>query len=156
MGAPFRAHQAIGIPARNRDLRRHDPGFSAFGHTVEGDREAAPLTPLLVHAQQHLGEVLGVDSTILGVDLHDAVGVVVLAGEHAAQLKLIERCRNRANRRLNFGLQADVVFVARQLMEHLDVFDVFGQRVERLKVIFDVGVLGVELLSACRTPQGHL
>ena len=56
MGAPFRAHQAIGIPARNRDLRRHDPGFSAFGHTVEGDREAAPLTPLLVHAQQHLGE----------------------------------------------------------------------------------------------------
>ena len=53
-------------------------------------REPAPLGPALVHPQQHLAPVLGVDTAVLGVDLHDGVGLVVGAGEQAAQVELVE------------------------------------------------------------------
>jgi hypothetical protein len=49
--------------------------------------EAPPLGPAAVHPQQHLGPVLRVDPAVLGVDATDGVGLVVLAGEEAAQLE---------------------------------------------------------------------
>ena len=57
---------------------------------VDLEPEAAALGPAAVHPQQDLRPVLGVDAAVFGVDLHDAVGLVVLAGEQAAQVELIE------------------------------------------------------------------
>ncbi len=122
------------------------PGLGPFGHVVQADREATAFTPALVHPQQHLGEVLGVDAAVLGVDLHDAVAVVVLAGEQAAQLELVERRADRGDRVVDVRLLRLVVLVAGELVQHLDVADPRGQVVERREVVTDVGVLGVELL----------
>ncbi len=89
--ATLARHQPVGVPPLERELGRVDTGFDTLGLVVERDLEAALLGPAGVHAQQHLGEVLRVDAAVLGVDLHDARRIVVLAGEQAAELELVER-----------------------------------------------------------------
>ena len=71
---------------------------------VDGHREPAPFGPPPVHAQQDLAEVLGVDAAVLGVDLQDRVGVVVLADEQAAQLELVEAAAEVVDDRRDLGL----------------------------------------------------
>ena len=66
------------------------PGLGALADAVDLVTEATPLGPAAVHPQQDLGPVLGVDAAVFGVDLHDAIGLVVLAGEQAAQVELVE------------------------------------------------------------------
>ena len=55
--------------------------------------EAAALGPAQVHPLHHLGPVLRVGPAGAGVDLADRVALVVLAGEQALQLELVERAR---------------------------------------------------------------
>ncbi len=74
--------------------------------------------------------------------------VVVLAGEQAAQLEAIERRVQGSDRRLDLGFLRGVVLVAGQFVERLDVAELLGEPVERVEVVLDVGVLGVELLRA--------
>jgi hypothetical protein len=50
--------------------------------------EAAPLGPLQVHLEQHLGPVLRLRSARAGVDGADGIAGVVLAGEHHLGLGL--------------------------------------------------------------------
>ena len=52
------------------------------------------------------------------------------------------------DRCFDVGLLGLVVFVAGQLVEHLDVGELLGERVEHGEIVTDVGVLGVELLRA--------
>ena len=125
------------------------PASVPSADVVDLEVEAAPLGPAPVHAQQHLAPVLGVDAAVLGVDLHDAVGLVVLAGEQAAQLELVERVRRSTSTRgLDLGLLRLVVDLAGQLVQHLDVLELAGQsrRTSSMSSL-DVGVLGVDLLG---------
>jgi hypothetical protein len=88
--AALTGHQAVGVAAGERELGRHDAGLGGRADLVDLQREARALGPTAVHPQQDLGPVLRVDAAVLGVDLHDAVGLVVLAGEQAAQVELTQ------------------------------------------------------------------
>ena len=123
------------------------PASGALHLVVELDLEALALGPAGVHAQQHLGEVLGVDPTVLGVDLHDAVGVVVLAGEQAAQLEHVELLGDRRDAGLDLGLVGRVVDLARQFVQDLGILELAGELVVQVDVGLDVGVVGVDLLG---------
>ncbi len=123
------------------------PASTPFGFVVERDVEATLLGPSGVHPQQHLGEVLGVDATVLGVDLHDARRVVVLAGEQAAQLEQVEFGCHRADLGFDVGLLGGVVYLTGHLVQYLGVIEATRQRVERVDVVFHVGVLGVHALG---------
>ena len=85
--------------------------------------EAATLGPSAVHPQQDLAPVLRVDAAVFGVDLHDAVGLVVLAGEQAAQVELVELFGDRRDRRVELGLLRLVVDLAGHLVQHLGIFE---------------------------------
>ena len=72
VGAPLALHQPVGVAPGDGELGRQDAGLGALGDVVDLDVEAAALGPAAVHAQQHLGPVLGVDPAVLGVDLQMA------------------------------------------------------------------------------------
>ena len=62
------------------------PGLLARARLEQLDLEAAPLGPAHLHAQHHLGPVLGVGAARAGVDGHERVAGVVVAGEQALLL----------------------------------------------------------------------
>ena len=100
------------------------PASAPSDDAVELEAEAASLGPALVHPQQHLAPVLGVDAAVLGVDLDDAVGLVVLAGEQAAQVELVELlARSTRSPRRCSGSCDLVVDLAGQLVQHLGVVE---------------------------------
>ena len=82
------AQQPVGVAAlhheggraRCRPRSRRDTSSSSTS-------KPAALGPAQVHAQQHVGPVLGVGAALAGLDLADRVALVVLAGEEAAQLE---------------------------------------------------------------------
>ena len=84
------AQAPVGVAAADQERGRGDAGLGPGRHLVELDVEAAALGPAQVHAQQHVGPVLGVGPALAGLDLADGVGLVVLAGEQRAQLELVE------------------------------------------------------------------
>ena len=88
----------------------------------------AALGPAQVHAQQHVGPVLGVGAALARLDLADGVVLVVLAGEQAAQLELVEvgAERRRARRSISAADRV-VVLLAGQLGERLGVVDALGR-----------------------------
>ena len=123
-------------------------------------REAAPIRPPLVHAQEHLAPVLGVDPTVLGVDLHDGIGLVVRSGEQATQVELVETPADVGDRRLDVGFLGLVALLAGQLMQHFGVGQGLLEPVVGGHVVAEVGVLGVQRLGVVGiVPQvgaGHL
>ena len=80
--------QAVGEAAADDEGGRQQARLLPGRGLVDLDGEAAALGPPLVHAQQHLGPVLGVGATGAGVDLAHGVAVVVLAGEERLELEL--------------------------------------------------------------------
>ena len=67
--APLGGQQPVGVAAPDDEGGRQHPGLLALGDLVDLDVEAPPLGPALVHAQHHLGPVLGVGAAGPGVDL---------------------------------------------------------------------------------------
>ena len=82
--------QAVGEAAPDDEGGREQARLLALGRLVDLDAEAAPLGPARVHAQQHLGPVLGVGAPGARVDLGDRVALVVLAREERLQLEPAE------------------------------------------------------------------
>ena len=87
---PLGGHQPVGVTALDDECGRQDARFLALADVVYLDGEAPALHPALVHAQQHLGPVLGVGTAVLGVHLAHGVQLVVLAREQRPQLQLVE------------------------------------------------------------------
>ena len=82
----------------------------------------------VVHAQEHLGPVLGVGAALAGLDRHQGVALVVLAGEQGAQLELVEAAAEGGDRLGDLGLLA-LVLLAGQLGERLGVLELLGELV---------------------------
>ena len=95
--APLGGQQPEGVAAAHDERGRHEPGLLALGGLLDLDGEAPALGPPGVHAQHHLGPVLGVGAAGAGVDLGHRVAVVVLPGEQRPQLEDAER-RSRSAR----------------------------------------------------------
>ena len=84
--------------------------------------------PAQVHAQQHLGPVLRVGAARVGLDRHDRVAAVVLAGEERVLLQPLELAAQRHDRRRDVVREAlvqleqlaRVVVLARQAVVALE------------------------------------
>ena len=84
----FGAQPAVGVVAAELDRRALDAGHVAPGHLHKIGSETALLPPHQVHAQQHLRPVLGFGAAGARLDVHERVGRVLVALEHAAELQL--------------------------------------------------------------------
>ena len=67
-----------------------DAGLLAVLPLEQLDRVAVLLGPQRVHAQQHLGPIVGVGAAVAGVDRKDRAGRVVPAVEERFELELFE------------------------------------------------------------------
>ena len=70
-----------------REGGRLDPRLGALLDLLEVGAQPPPLRPAQVHAQEHLGPVLGVGAALAGVDRHDRVAARVPAREEACLLQ---------------------------------------------------------------------
>ena len=127
------------------------PALASSSSTLKPRRSAQRI----IHAQHHLGPVLGVGPAGAGVDRHERVAGVVAAGE---QPLLLERRQPRLDRRerlLELGRQLRV------LLGHLDqpveVLDVARQRLVGLQPARRARVLGADLAGGLRVvPEAGL
>ena len=115
------------------------PASSPSRRLLHLDLEAAPLGPAQVHAQQHLGPVLGVGAAGAGADRDDGVARVVLAAEQARLLELGQPLLDRVELRVELG--GDLGVLGRHLGELVEVGDVGLERAERLEPALGARVL---------------
>ena len=87
--------RAVRVGHLDLERRRLDAGLLGVGRVEHVDGVVVPLGPAQVHAQQHLGEVGGVDAAGLGPDRHQRLAGVVLAGQQGADLELVDRLAQR-------------------------------------------------------------
>ena len=121
-------HAALGLedPVRvlalDREGRRLQPGLLPRRGLDQLGLEPAVGGPALVHAQEHLGPVLGVGAALPGMDRDDRVAGVVLAVEERRLLEPVELASDRHERggdlvahlRVELVQLAGVVEVARE------------------------------------------
>jgi hypothetical protein len=81
---------AIGVIALDAHGGRLDAGHFAAADFHQLGLPAARLAPAQVHAQQHLGPVLGLGTAGAGLDVEVGIGGIHLAAEHALELELLE------------------------------------------------------------------
>src|SRR2546427_1699697 len=111
---------------------------------------AAALAPAEVHAEQHLGPVLGLEAAGAGMDLDDRVARVVLAAEELLQLERGELGLDLLDRAAQLAQGLGVALLG-QLEEDLRLVDalalppVLGERVQNLRRLAPDGLrlLGV-------------
>src|SRR5690606_30751839 len=81
---------AVGVLALDPEGGRLDARHFAAGDLQQFGLPAARLGPAQVHAQQHLGPVLGLGAAGARLDVDEGVAAVHLAGEHALELQLLQ------------------------------------------------------------------
>ena len=107
------------------------PATSPSEHSMSSGFVAVGIAPAQVHAQHHVGPVLGLGATGTGLDVDVAVGTVVLTGEHATELEI-----HQLGLQLLVGFDHGFVeglFVFAfdgQADQHLDVIDALGQGID--------------------------
>ena len=137
--AALGGEQPVGVLAAGDEGRRLQPGLLPRRGLLHLDLEAAPLGPAQVHAQQHLGPVLGVGAARAGVDRDDGVAGVVLAAEEPRLLELGQAPLDRGELRRQLG--GHLLVLGRQLRQLAEVVDVGLERPEGLQPALRAGVL---------------
>ena len=87
MDAAFGLQPAIGVAADDLDRRRFQPRFLAGAFLQPFDLVPVRLGPARIHAQQHLGPVLGLGAAGPGVDFQVTVVGVGLARQQGLQFR---------------------------------------------------------------------
>ena len=90
MHAGLGPQPAVGVLADDADRGALDPGDFAGGGFEELGRKALRLAVLQVHAQQHLGPVLGLRAAGAGLDVDESIPGIVRAAEHALELEALD------------------------------------------------------------------
>ena len=129
------------------------PASSPSCDVVDLDLEAAALGPAQVHAQEHLGPVLGLGAAGAGVDGDDGPALVVGAAEEALLLAALELALQIAQPRLELGEELAVDGVAGELLAHqllrrLEVAELAFELGELLETPLQPAVLGRGLRGA--------
>jgi len=138
--APLRLEDPVGVLAGDRERRGLEAGLLAWGRLDQLLAEAAVARPAQVHAQEHLGPVLGVGAAGPGVDRDDGVAAVVVAPEERGFLEAAELAPQRHDRRLDL-----VELVVRRDLEQLaEVRDLGRERVVAVEALRQTRVLGRE------------
>jgi len=96
--APFGLQDPVGVLAADREGGGLDPRLLPGARLEQLDCEAPVGGPALVHAQHHLGPVLGVGAAGPGLERDDGVARVVFAIEESRLLELLELAAKRRER----------------------------------------------------------
>ena len=88
----------VGEATLHNERRRQQSGLLTLGCFVDLNAEAAALGPARVHAQQHLGPVLGVGAAGAGVQFDDGVVFVIGAAEQTQGLEIGDVALERLDR----------------------------------------------------------
>ncbi len=88
--AGFTLQIAVRQRAAHGNRRVVDPGLVVVAAVQQFHRIVVLLGPLRVHPQQHLGPVIGVGSSVTGMDREDRATGVVGAVEQVLQLELLD------------------------------------------------------------------
>ena len=131
--------EAVGVLAARAERGGLDARLLPRGGLQQLDLEAAPLGPAHHHPQHHLGPVLGVGAARAGVDGHERVAGVVLAGEQALLLERGEARLDGGERLLELGRELRVL--VGELDEPLEVLGVALQLRERVELALRARVL---------------
>ena len=122
------------------------PALASSSSTLKPRRSAQRI----IHPQHHLGPVLGVGAARAGVDGHERVAGVVVAGEQALLLERGQARLDRGERLLELGGELRVLLG--ELDEPVEVLGVGLQLRERVEPALRARVLGADL---GRRPPGR-
>ena len=107
------------------------------------------LGPAQVHAEQHVGPVLGLRSSRTRVKGDDGVALVVFASEERADLEVLDARAEPGEPRFDLGLDAGIAFGLSELVQDGQVFVHTDQVVVRLQVVLEAGQLPELRLRGC-------
>src|SRR5579875_680269 len=82
MCSVFRTQIAIGIATADLNGRALDTGLFTLAIVIDLRAEFMAFGPAQVHAQEHLGPVLGVHTAAACVNAHNSVALIMLSIEH--------------------------------------------------------------------------
>jgi hypothetical protein len=88
--ADFGTQPAEGVLALDMQGCTFDAGDFASGQLHDGGVEAALVGPAQVHAQQHVGPILGLGTARAGLDIQVGIVRVHFTAEHAAKFHFLE------------------------------------------------------------------
>ncbi len=131
--ADFTLQKSEGVFAVHREGRGLESCFFARLVVVEHGLKPAPLGPSQVHAQKHVGPILGLGAAGSGMNGDDGVARVVLAREQRLGFKPVEQVTEHADFALQVGIDifaffgevevgGDIVAAAREVgigLEHM-------------------------------------
>ena len=143
--------QAVGVVAGRAERRGLDARLLARARLQQLDLEAAPLGPAHLHAQHHLGPVLRVGAARAGVDGHQRVAGVVVAGEEPLLLGRLQAHLDGVDRLVELG--RDLRVLVGELGEPFEVLGVGLQLRERVEPPLRARVLGTDLRRASGSSQ---
>ncbi|MNO87252.1 hypothetical protein D3C76_786710 [compost metagenome] len=123
-----------------------DAGDFAFGQFDDGGVEAALVGPAQVHAQQHVGPVLGLGAAGAGLDVQVGVVHVHLAAEHAAEFQLLEDLAQAFDFAGDVVDGALVVFLDGHVQQVAGIGQAAGEFVEGLDDLRQGGALAAQVL----------
>ena len=95
MLAAFGTKDPVGVLPLDGEGRGFEPGLLPRARLDHLGLEAAIVGPALVHAEEHLGEVLGVGAADVGLERDDRVALVVLPAEERLFLEASELLAER-------------------------------------------------------------
>jgi hypothetical protein len=105
------------------------------------------LRPAQIHPQQHLRPVTGVGASGSRVDGYDRVRGVLLATEHAPQLRVREIAVGLRELLGDLAPGLGVIGLDRQLEQDLGILEAGGDAVVGRDVAFDAALLAQDLLG---------
>ena len=150
MNAGFGTQPAVGVITNDLDGHGFNPCDFTFGFFDDFGLKAARFRPAQVHAHQHAGPVLGFGAAGTGLNIKVAIGAVVFAGEHAAELKLRQLLFQRIQLGDGFVEGLFVVRFHGQIQQAGNVFQPLGHLIQGIYDGFQGRTLFTQRLSAFR------
>ena len=148
--ADLRAEHAVDVATVNGEDRAIEAQLDALGRVVEVQLPALPLGVLRVHAQQHLGPVLGLETALARNDRHDCVAVVELAREPGRDLELVDLFVQITKLLRDFGGEFLIVLCDGEVVGDLEVLDYRGDVRVRRNLVSQLRKLGHDRLCCGR------
>ena len=137
---------SIGVLANDIKSDRLDSGFFTLLVVERLRLETVLLGPSQIHAHEHLGPVLRLSAAGSGMDVHDRVQLIVLAGQQDLGLDTVDEL-------LGFFLMRSKIIDHRlafpsKLDEGLYVIQASGYIVIEFEALFEAGALLIDFAGA--------